>query len=116
MCVKFFKVVEQNCSLLRTVTSRIQNLSVKCLLIVQGSGCHLRRLGWLHAGILAKIVTKLLQCCGLLFFFKSFWSQWFFSVDDYLACTECEMLFRGFNRVLDPSSLWVYFCCLSLGI
>lgn len=69
MCVKFFKVVEQNCSVLHTVTSRIQNLSVKCLLIVQGFGCHLRRLGWLHVGILAKIVTKLLQFCGFFFFF-----------------------------------------------
>lgn len=54
MCVKFFKVVELDCSGLHAVTYKMQNLSVKYMLSVQGSVCYLRRLSCLHVGILAK--------------------------------------------------------------
>lgn len=51
-----------------------------------------------------------------MFWFLSFESQWFFSIDDYLVCTDREMSIRGFNTVLDPSSPWDCLCYLSLGI
>lgn len=79
---------------------KIQNLSVKYMSFAQGSGCCLRRLSWLHVGILAKIVKKLLQ---LFVFVISVMVLLPFG--DYLVCTDCKMLTRIFNVVLDLNCL-----------